>query len=249
MKKRYRHLKNVNLHLIVYSNEACLQQFRFLREEIKNVADLIDVSHGSTRISNYSCGKQTLLCIILCHLEAPCRWLYCEPAFGMGMLVPSEVFWKVIKHIKENWGHVLTSLRADIMTERVSTDQEGRYQGEGSVVSAKRQLHILKKYRNVQTRWHKFESMGIFLGACTIKFPDFSAIKTVEGLIFHKFCPKLADFTTLLCTDSVEWTTCQGMICLLMGLFIIFMELLTIRYVNVYRQNLIEDSKPQRNIF
>lgn len=189
LEARKRHIKTINFNLNSFSSEACLKNFRFLPTEIQKVAEIMDF-YGSTSRSSYACDKLTACCIVLRRLAAPCRWLDLEPIFGMRLSVLSEVFWEAVTHFVDNWGHVLTSFRADLMTERVESYASSIREHGGILPNCVGFIDCTK------IEMSRPGGPGVNQRACYSGHKRFhcliyQTITTPDGLIFHMHGPEM----------------------------------------------------------
>eukprot|EP00171_Calliarthron_tuberculosum_P012164 IDg12164t1 len=69
-------------NLNAYSDEKCLTDFCFRRNEIPAIAGLCRGTIPARR-SKYGCENMTATCLFLRRLAYPCRWSYMESTFGM----------------------------------------------------------------------------------------------------------------------------------------------------------------------
>ena len=139
--------------------------------------------------SNYACDHLTSCCIVLRRLESPCRWSYLETMFGMRLPILSEVFWEVVIHFVDNWGHVLSSFRADLMNESVE-----RY---AKSIRQQRSLltHCVGFIECTKIEMCRPGGPGVNQRACYSGHKRFhcliyQTITTPDGLIFHMYVPE-----------------------------------------------------------
>ena len=115
---RSAHISSVSFNLNIYSERAAITDFRFKTTEIPAIARIMNWHDEPTKRCRYRCDSTTACCIVLRKLATPCRWYDLEPVFGMHSSKLSEIFWEQMECFVESRGHLITTLRTELLAER-----------------------------------------------------------------------------------------------------------------------------------
>lgn len=108
-------MSTVIFNLNFYSDETCLNDFRFLSKYIVNFSNLLYLPLVNSNMNRYSCYYLVSFCIVLKLLESPATWFYIEETFGIWISVLSEMFWETIEHFCKQYGHLVTDFYHNTM--------------------------------------------------------------------------------------------------------------------------------------
>jgi len=107
----------VEFNLNVFSEQEALTNFRFLVSDMGRLSALLSLNVDMTRC-RYNVTRIECLAIILRRLASPCRWTDLELFFGRSASALSKSFCRGVEELLAQWGHLLTTWRAGLMTER-----------------------------------------------------------------------------------------------------------------------------------
>lgn len=81
LKLRTRHVQSVYFNINILSDQQCLGDFRFKKQDIGSLCERVGWSGVSHR-NEYSCDQITAFCSFLFRLATNCRWYDHELKFG-----------------------------------------------------------------------------------------------------------------------------------------------------------------------
>eukprot|EP00171_Calliarthron_tuberculosum_P001560 IDg1560t1 len=105
-------------NLNAFSDEVCLREFRFRKQEVPIINNIVNWTTGVTKRNRYVCEQVTATCILLRRLAYPSRWTDLEPMFGMHSSALSEVFYECAWSMHDGYASAVTTFQTDLMKER-----------------------------------------------------------------------------------------------------------------------------------
>jgi len=115
--QRSERVRAVEFNLNVFSQQEALTNYRFLVSDMGRLSAVLSLNVDMTRC-RYHVTRIECLAIILCRLASPCRWTDLALFFGRSASALSEIFFRGAEELLAQWGHLLTTWRAGLMTER-----------------------------------------------------------------------------------------------------------------------------------
>lgn len=118
LKLRSLHISTVTFNINSLSDRECLEDYRFKKQHIVMLSELIGWSGVSER-NMYACDNLVSSCVFFHRLSSTIRWSDVETRYGMFRSQLSEVFWEVTELFHGKFEHAL-ELRSDLLRQRAS---------------------------------------------------------------------------------------------------------------------------------
>jgi len=115
--QRSERVRAVEFNLNVLSEQEALTNFRFLVSDMGRLSALLSLNVDRTRC-RYNVTRIECISIILRRLASPCRWTDLELFFGRFASALIDSFCRGVEELLAQWGHLLTTWQAGLMTER-----------------------------------------------------------------------------------------------------------------------------------
>ena len=93
------------------SEDESKSEFRFLKGDIYTLVDLFLIPDVLTCYNGITCESVEALCIFLKRFAYPCRYQDLIPRFGRSVPQLCMIANKVMSHLYEHWGHLLTNFQ------------------------------------------------------------------------------------------------------------------------------------------
>ena len=193
-------IKHFYLNLNYYSDQKSLQYFRFRKQVVGRVGHAMGWSAGSTKRNRYSCEPITACCIVLKRLASPVTWYELESlqfipcnssltTFGMRSSALSEVFWEVLERFVEVKGHLLTTLREDLLCGRAAMYGEA-IKNAGAPLDSCVGFIDCTKIRMTRLGGSNRNQRACYSGHKRFHCLVYQTISTSDGLIFSLYGPE-----------------------------------------------------------
>ena len=96
-----------------FSDDECRAEFRFLKNDIYTLFDVLNIPDELKCYNGYKCCGLEGLCIYLKRFAYPCRHFDTMPRFGLPVPQLSKISNLVMNFVYNNWGHLLRRFNQD----------------------------------------------------------------------------------------------------------------------------------------
>ena len=103
-------IKNKVFDLNEMSEEESLHHFRFRKNDVRKISDIIGFS-GPTKRNRYKVESLTACCILLKRISSAVTWFNLELLFDMRYSHMSEAFWETLEKFTSEKSHLITEFR------------------------------------------------------------------------------------------------------------------------------------------
>ena len=115
-----------------FCDDECLAEFRFLKNDIYNLADIMRLPDILTCYNGVKVDRIEGMCIFLKRFAYPCRYLDMIPRFARP--VPCKISNLVMYHIYTTWNHLLSTFNQEWLSiQNLIKFSDAVYQKSGAI--------------------------------------------------------------------------------------------------------------------
>ncbi|PXF47633.1 hypothetical protein BWQ96_02612 [Gracilariopsis chorda] len=203
IRDRLHRIRNYTFNINALSEEQCLHDFRFRRNDIGRISRIIGWQLHHTSRNRYQCDAVTAACILFKRLSCTHTWYDMEPMFGMRYSHISEIFWDAIEKFVEYKGHLVTNLQSELLQSRAHIYSEA-IRRRGSPLPRCVGFIDCPKIEMCRPGGLASNQRSCFSGHTRKHCLKYLTISTPDGLIFYLYGPEVGrrhDMTVMRRSD------------------------------------------------